>query len=160
MKITHEFDAFYHQNSKILILGSIPSSKSREEGFYYAHPKNRFWKVISKIFNEKEPKTIPEKKKLLFNHQIALFDVLESCDIKGSSDSSIKNPVPNDIRTILQNSKIEKIYTTGKTAYRLYNQYILKQTKIEAIYLPSTSPANCRVSFEQLVEEYYKRILK
>lgn len=159
VKIFHEFEAFYSKESEILILGSIPSSKSREEGFYYAHSQNRFWKVLAKVFNEEEPKTIDEKKRFLINNKIALWDVLASCEIKGSSDSSIKNPVFNDINKIINNSNIEKIFTTGKTAYNLYNKYLFSSTKKEAIYLPSTSPANCKMSLEDLVEEY-KIIIK
>lgn len=154
MKVFHEFEAFYNKESKILILGSIPSPKSREEGFYYAHPQNKFWKVLSQVFSEKEPKTIDEKKKILTRHKIALWDVLASCEIDGASDSSIKNPIPNDINKIIRNSNIEKIFTTGKTAYNLYNKYLFSSTKKEAIYLPSTSPANCKMKLEDLVEEY------
>lgn len=158
MIVSHEFDAFYNSNSSILILGSIPSSKSREEGFYYAHPQNRFWKVLSHIYNQKEPKNIQEKKKFLTKYKIALFDVLASCEIKGSSDSSIKNPKPNDINYILENSNITKIYTTGKKAYQLYNKYIFPKTLIEAISLPSTSCANCAMSLEKLIKEYERII--
>ena len=110
-------------NKKILILGSIPSIKSREFGFYYAHPQNRFWKVISNIYNENQPTNIEEKKELLKKHNIALWDVIKSCDMIGSSDSSINNEVPNDINSLLKKTKIKKIYTTGKTAYKLYNKF-------------------------------------
>lgn len=157
MKVTG-FEAFYNSSSKILILGSIPSSKSRELGFYYSHPQNRFWKVLSHIYNEETPITIIEKKDFLNRHNIALFDVVKSCEIKGSSDSSIKNPIPNNINKIIKNSNIKKIYTTGKTAYKLYNKYILKKINKEAIYLPSTSSANCAISFDELIKEYSKII--
>lgn len=156
MRVTHEFGPFYDDNSKILILGSIPSPKSRELGFYYMHPQNRFWRVLASIFNEELPVTIIDKKEFLKRHNIALWDVLESCEIDGASDSSIKETIPNDIELILKNSKIEKIYTTGKTAYKLYNKYILNKTGMEAIYLSSTSPANAKMGFDELVLEYKK----
>jgi len=159
MRVTHEFGPFYDENSKILILGSIPSPKSRELGFYYMHPQNRFWKVLGSVFDEDIPISIENKKQFLKKHNIALWDVLESCDIDGASDSSIKNPIPNDIEKILNNSKVEKIYTTGKTAHKLYNKYIFNNIGKEAICLSSTSPANARMSLEDLVDEY-KNVLK
>ncbi len=159
MKVTHEFGPFYNKNSEILILGSIPSQKSREQGFYYGHPKNRFWQVLSTIYNESLPIDIKDKKALLTKHKIALWDVLESCDIENSKDSSIKNPKINDINIIINNSNIKTIYTTGKTAYDLYNKYCLKTINEEAIYLPSTSPANCKIKLNDLVKEYKLKIL-
>ena len=157
MKITHELKPIYDDYSKVLILGTMPSVKSREEGFYYAHPKNRFWTTLAKIYKEKQPKSIPEKIVFLKKHHIALYDVLASCDISSSSDSSIKNPVPNDFTEILNNSKINTIFTTGKKAYNLYQKYCFPKTKIEAIYLPSTSPANCPKNIEEkLLKEYLK----
>lgn len=156
MKVTHEFGPFYDENSKILILGSIPSPKSRELGFYYMHPQNRFWNVLSYIFNEEIPVTIKNKKDFLKRHNIALWDVLESCEIEGASDSSIKNPVPNDINKIIKNSKVKRVYTTGLTAYKFYNKYIFKSVGIEAICLPSTSSANAKMNFDKLTHEYKK----
>lgn len=148
--IIHPIEPLYDNHSKILILGSFPSVKSRETEFFYGHPQNRFWKVISTLCQEEVPKSIDEKKSLLLKHGIALWDVIHSCDIVGSSDSSIKNVVPNDISPILAESKVHKIYTNGKTAFRLYNQYIRPQTGIEAVCLPSTSPANAAWNLEQL----------
>lgn len=156
MKVTHEFGPFYDENSKILILGSIPSPKSRELGFYYMHAQNRFWNVLSYIFNEEIPVTIKNKKDFLKKHNIALWDVLESCEIEGASDSSIKNPVPNDINKIIKNSKVKRVYTTGLTAYKFYNKYIFKSVGIEAICLPSTSSANAKMSFDKITHEYKK----
>lgn len=156
MKVTHEFGPFYDENSKILILGSIPSPKSRELGFYYMHPQNRFWSVLSNIFGEDIPVTIMSKKEFLKRHNIALWDVLESCEIEGASDSSIKAPIPNDINKIIKNSKVKRVYTTGLTAYKFYNKYIFKSVGIEAICLPSTSSANAKMSFDKLVHEYKK----
>lgn len=160
MKIKHELEPFYDKNSEILILGSMPSVKSRELGFYYAHPKNKFWKILSDMYNEKELKTIEEKKNFLIKHQIALFDVIKTCDIKGSSDSSIKNIKVNDINKIIKNSNIKKIFTTGRKATDLYKKYCYPKTKIESIYLPSTSPANCGYcSYEELLQIYKDKIM-
>lgn len=153
-RVIHQFPPICDNNSKILILGSIPSIKSREIGFYYGHPQNRFWKVLSRVLEEDIPTTIEQKKKLLHHHQIALWDVLASCEIKGSQDATIQNPVVNDIELILQNTKVNRIYTNGSKAYQLYQKYCYPITKIEAILLPSTSPANAVQSLEQLVEAY------
>lgn len=152
--VNHSFDAYFDNCSKVLILGSIPSVKSRELGFYYMHPKNRFWIVISKVFNEDYPKTIDDKKTFLKRNRIALWDVIKSCEIEGSSDSSISNVVPNDINSLLNKSEIKTIYVTGKKALELYNKYIFSKTGIEAIYLPSTSPANAKLKEQDLINKY------
>ena len=152
--IYHTIKPEYNNDSEILILGSLPSIKSREDNFYYAHPQNKFWKVISGIYNENEPITITDKKLFLKKHKIALFDVIASCSISGSSDSSIKNVKVNDIKSIVDKTKINKIYTTGKKAYNLYNKYLKDKVKIEAIYLPSTSPANATIKYNDLLEAY------
>lgn len=159
MLVTHKFPAEYDENSKILILGSIPSVKSREKSFYYMHPQNRFWRVLAAVFNEQVPKTIEDKKKFLKSKKIALWDVLSSCEIQGSSDSTIKNPVPNDIKSLIKKTEIKTIFVTGKKAENLYNKYCLKSTNINPIYLPSASPANQTIKYEKLLEEY-KKILK
>ena len=125
MSIVHPITPLYNENSEVLILGSFPSVKSRESGFFYGHPQNRFWKVIASVCGQEIPKNIQEKKELLLSHNIAVWDVIQSCDITGSSDSSIKNVVANDISKIVSESKIEKIYTNGKKAYQLYEKYIL-----------------------------------
>lgn len=153
-KVIHEFPPIYDKNSKILILGSIPSIKSREVGFYYGHPQNRFWKVLSSVLKEDIPITVEQKIEFLHSHQIALWDVLASCEIKGSQDATIQNPIVNDIESLLQKTKINRIYTTGNKAYQLYQKYCYPITKIEAILLPSTSSANAAQSLEQLVEAY------
>lgn len=160
MKVMHNLDPVYDENSKVLILGSIPSVKSREEGFYYAHPQNRFWKTLEKVYEEEIGNTIEERKTFVLKHNIALFDVIKSCDINSSSDSSIKNIVPNNISKILKETKIEAIFTTGKKAYDLYNKYIFPKTKVSAIYLPSTSPANCPKGIEEKLYDAYKEIRK
>lgn len=150
--IEHPIKPVYNQHSKVLILGSFPSVKSREEGFFYGHPQNRFWKVLSAIYQVKIPETIEEKKTFLLEHQIAVWDVIQSCDIVGSSDSSIKNVIPNDLNRILQQATIEKIFVNGKKAQQLYEKYIQPVIGREAIYLPSTSPANAVWKLDKLVE--------
>jgi len=160
-KIYHELEPYYNNDSEILILGSIPSVKSREQGFYYAHSQNKFWKIISEIYDEIEPKTIENKKEFLKKYKIALWDVIKSCDIQGSSDSSIKNIEVNNINLILKNSNIKKIFTTGKKATALYKKYCYKNTRKESIYLPSTSPANCGYcTYEELLNIYKENIIE
>lgn len=150
--VSHDFEPVFDENSKVLILGTFPSVKSRENRFYYGHPQNRFWKVIAGLTESEVPQTIEEKKKLLLEHGIAIWDVIESCDIIGSSDSSIKNVVPADIERVVANSKIQNIYANGGTAKKLYKKYSQKKTGREIIGLPSTSPANAAYSLERLLE--------
>ena len=152
--VTHEFPALFDKNSEVLMLGSIPSPKSREQGFYYGHPQNRFWKVLAEVLNEPLPATIDEKRTMLLKHHIALWDVLDSCTIIGASDTSIEDVVPNDIASLLAKTKIKRIFCTGATAHKLYEKYCEKAAGIKATKLPSTSPANCAVKFEKLVEAY------
>lgn len=149
-KVKHELKPIYNEESKILILGTMPSVKSREVGFYYAHPKNRFWWVLEEIFQEK----IEDKTLFLLDKSIALWDVLATCNITGSSDASIKNAKPNNIQKILKESKIEVIFTTGKTAYKYYLKFFKDKINLAVFCLPSTSPANCKVKNEELLEEY------
>ncbi len=158
MKVKHELPPIYNEHSEVLILGSLPSVKSREEKFYYAHPKNRFWKTLSAIFEEEIGNTIEEKKEFLYRNHIALFDVIKSCEIENSSDTSIKNVVPNNLKTIIKQSQIKFIFTTGRKAYDLYQKYCFPKTKIEAIYLPSTSPANCPKNIETTLVDSYQQI--
>lgn len=152
--IMYPFSPLYNKDSKILILGSFPSVKSREQMFYYGHPQNRFWKVISSVFECKEPESVEEKKQLLFENGIALWDVIASCDITGSSDSSIKNVKVNDLSTILKEADIRQIFVNGRTAEKYFKKYIKSQTNQDAICLPSTSPANAAWSVERLVEKW------
>lgn len=152
--IKHPFPPLYNENSKVLILGSFPSVKSREQKFFYGHPQNRFWKVISAITGKKEPVTIDEKKSLLLSSGIALWDVIASCEIEGSSDSSIKNAVANDLTEILKNADIRQIFVNGKTAEKYYNKYIRDTIGREAVCLPSTSPANAAWSVDKLIAEW------
>lgn len=158
-RVVHNLLPFYNKDSKILILGSIPSVKSREAGFYYAHPQNRFFKILSDIYEEIEPVSIEDKKLFLAKHKIALWDVIKSCTITGSSDSSIKDVVVNDIKTLIKNTNIKRIYTTGKKAYNLYNKYLLNDVGIKAIYLPSSSPANQTKKYSEIVNEYKKSVI-
>ncbi len=158
-RIAHPFPPIYNKESEILILGSFPSVKSREGEFYYHHPQNRFWKVISTLYEEKLPLTIEEKKEMLLRNHIALWDVIKSCEITGSSDSSIRNVTPNDVAAIIEEAKIDRIFANGGTAYRLYKKYILPQTERDILKLPSTSPANAAFSLDRLIEEWRYIIL-
>jgi hypoxanthine-DNA glycosylase len=155
-QVIHEFPPVYDEASKVLILGSFPSVKSREMSFYYGHPQNRFWKVIAALYQEEEPKRedIEGKKRLLYSHHIALWDVIASCTIIGSSDSSIKNVVPNDIASLLQQTNISHIYANGAKAYELYKKYVYPVTGVEIQKLPSTSPANAAYRLERLCEQW------
>lgn len=152
--INHPIKPVFDENSKILILGSFPSVKSREQLFFYGHPQNRFWRVTSSVFERDVPETIEEKKRFLLSCRIAVWDVIASCDITGSSDSSIKNAVANDIGMILKRADIEKIFVNGETAYKYYNKYLKDKLGIEAICLPSTSPANAAWSQQKLIEAW------
>lgn len=148
--LEHNLGPVYDENSKILILGSFPSVKSREANFYYGNPQNRFWKVVAFLTKEEIPNSIIEKKKLVLKYNIAIWDVISSCKIIGSSDSSIKDVIPVDITRITKNSNIKAIYTNGGLSNKLYKKYLQKETGIEAILLPSTSPANASYSLEKL----------
>ena len=150
----HTISPVYNEHSRILILGSFPSVKSREAGFFYGHPQNRFWKVLANVFQAEVPGTIEEKKAFLLEHRIAVWDVIGQCEITGSSDSLIRNVVPNPISKILETTKIEQIFVNGKKAEQLYQRYIYPQTKRNAICLPSTSPANASWNLEKLTEAW------
>lgn len=148
----HSFKPIYNEKSKILILGSFPSVKSRANNFYYGHPQNRFWAVMATLLKCSIPQTIEAKTNLLLNNRIALYDTIFSCDIYGSADSSIINAEPTDILSIVNNSTIKSIYTNGKLAGKLYDKYQYEKTGIKAINLPSTSAANARYSLDRLVD--------
>ena len=150
----HTIPPIYDSESKVLILGSFPSVKSREIQFFYGHPQNRFWKVMSAVLKCEIPNTIDEKRNMLLHNRIALWDVIHSCDIDGSDDSSIRNVVPNDLSFIIESTKIEKIYTNGNTAHNLYKKYCEQNTGISAKCLPSTSPANAGFSLERLIASW------
>lgn len=153
-RVTHGFEPVYDEHSRILILGSFPSVKSRENSFYYGHPQNRFWKLMARLLEEPLPETIEEKKRLLLSHGIAIWDVVAACDIKGSSDSSIRNVIPADINRILRAADIEKIIANGDTAYKLYHKYCEPHTGREALKCPSTSPANAIFTLDRLADAW------
>lgn len=150
-EVVHDFLPVYNENSRILILGTMPSAASREHGFYYMHPQNRFWKVLERLFNSAATETIPQKKQLLLENNIALWDVLKSCQIQGSSDSSIQNTKMNDFSKIFCSAKIEHVYTNGKKAFELYSKSRFNEMHT-AVYLPSTSPANASYSLNRLCQ--------
>ena len=149
--LIHPIPPLYDHTSKILILGSFPSVKSRETQFFYGHPQNRFWRVISAILQEKCPETVEQKRRLLLRHHIAVWDVIKSCDIEGSSDGSIKNAVPNDFSVIFCHADIRQIFVNGRIAYQYFCKY---NPKSSAVCLPSTSPANAAFSLEELIERW------
>ena len=152
--IVHPIEPVFDERSRVLILGSFPSVRSRAEMFFYGHPQNRFWKVISSIFGEPIPETVGQKRQLLIENRIALWDVIASCEITGSADSSIKNVVPNDLSRILNTAGIERIYVNGKTAQRYYDRYLKNAVQMNAVCLPSTSPANAAWSLDRLVDAW------
>ena len=152
--MNHPFEPIYDANSNVLILGTFPSVKSREHHFYYGHPQNRFWKVISTLIHTKLPQSIEAKKAMLLAHGIAIWDVIQSCDIVGSSDSSITNVIPMDFSRILAQSQVKRIFANGATAAKLYQKYCEQSTGIPIIKLPSTSPTNAAFSLEKLLNEW------
>ena len=151
----HTIAPVYDAESRILILGSFPSVKSREAAFFYGHPQNRFWQVLAALTGAPVPQTIPEKQALLLGHGIALWDTIASCEITGSSDSSIRNVTPNDLTPILQTAKIHKIYCNGTASWQLYQKYLLPRTKLPAEKLPSSSPANAPWTLPRLVDAWH-----
>lgn len=153
--IVHPLEPVYDENSRVLVLGTMPSPKSREYGFYYSHPQNRFWRVVSELYHAPLPQTNEEKTQLLLQNHIALWDVLKSCRIEGADDASIRDPVANDIAGLLAQTNIRAVFTTGTKAAALYRRLCRKQTAINAVALPSTSPANCRhYTYERLLDAY------
>ena len=157
--IEHSIDPIFDARSRLLMLGTMPSPKSREQGFFYGHPQNRFWKVIAAVFSAPVPKSIPEKRAFLLEHRIALWDVLASCEIAGASDASIRNPKPNDLRSILDRAPIERIFCTGAKAAQLYRRLCEPTTGIPCLQLPSTSPANAAMRLDDLIEVYRSALL-
>ncbi|MDO4604562.1 MAG: DNA-deoxyinosine glycosylase [Helcococcus sp.] len=153
-RIIHPLPPYYNPDSEILILGSFPSVKTREMGFPYGHKQNRFWKILAKIFNEEEPESVDARKEFLKMHKIALCDTIYQCDIIGSSDRSIRNVIPTDLKMVLENSSITRIFTNGGTSDKYYKIYHEPTLCIKATKLPSSSPANARFSLEDLVEEW------
>lgn len=152
--ILHPIEPVFDGRSRILILGSFPSVRSRQELFFYGHPQNRFWKVLAAVFHAPEPCTTGEKRLFLLKNRIALWDVIASCEIEGSADSSIKNAQVNDLKLILQQANIQKIFVNGGTAKKYYDRYMQGAYQREALCLPSTSPANAAWSLERLIEAW------
>lgn len=154
MKIEHTFEPVFDRRSRILILGTFPSVKSRENNFYYGHPQNRFWRVMAAVLSCPLPVTVQEKKEMLLEHKIALWDVVQSCEIEGSSDASIRDVVPNRLETVTQSASIERIYANGNTAGKLYAKYCRDSINTDITILPSTSPANAAFGLERLIEAW------
>lgn len=152
--VFHTFEPVFNSESRVLILGTLPSVKSRENNFYYGHKQNRFWKVIAALCNSDVPETIEQKTKLLLDNHIAVWDVIDNCDIEGSSDSSIRNVVPTELDIVLNQANIKKIYANGAKAYELYNRYQRDQTGMDITRLPSTSPANAAIRLDTLIEQW------
>ncbi len=150
--ILHNIPPVYDENSKILILGSFPSVKSRQTGFFYGHPQNRFWRLLADIYEEDIPIDIEEKKALLLRHNVAVWDVAGACEIEGSSDSSMRNVIPNNIGKILKTADIRTIFVNGKTAEKYYRKYLEEETGRKAVCLPSSSPANAAWTYEKLLD--------
>ncbi|MCH5187844.1 MAG: DNA-deoxyinosine glycosylase [Oscillospiraceae bacterium] len=152
--IVHPIPPLYDENSRILILGSFPSVKSREQSFFYGHPQNRFWRVIAAVLGEAGPATIDEKRAMILGHNLAIWDVIASCEIEGSADSTIRGVTPNDLSPILNAAAIERIYVNGRTAEKYYKKYTEPALGRPAVCLPSTSPANAAWNLERLVEAW------
>ncbi len=152
--LQHPFGPLFNESSRVLILGSFPSVKSREQNFFYGHPQNRFWKTVAAIFGEPVPQNIEEKKQLILTNRLALWDSIASCEITGSSDASIRNARANDIGIILENCNISRIYCNGRKSHELYCKYIQPETGRAAICLPSTSPANAQWTLDKLIEAW------
>lgn len=152
--IIHPFQPIFQPNSKILILGSFPSVKTREYGFFYGHSQNRFWPLLERIFEETIGKDIEERKKFLFKHHIAIYDVIYQCDIIGTSDASIQNVIPSDLSLIFNSSDIKNVFCNGKTSYRYYQKYQEKKIGVKGMLLPSTSSANARISMDDLYNQW------
>lgn len=153
-RIDHPFPPLFDSESRTLILGSFPSVKSREAMFFYGHPQNRFWKLMALLYGGDVPVTVEEKSALILRNRLALWDSIHSCTITGSSDSSVKDVVPNDLSVIFENSRVSRVFCNGALSHKMYMKYIFPQTGIEAAKLPSTSPANAAYSLERLADEW------
>lgn len=152
--LTHPIPPFYRPDSRILVLGSFPSVKSREVGFFYGHPQNRYWKLMARVCGCEVPGTIPEKKVFLEKNHIAMWDTIASCTIVGSSDSSIRDVVPNDLHVILDHAQVRAIFCNGATSYNLFMKYIYPELQIRPMKMPSTSPANAAWNLDRLYEKW------
>ena len=153
-RIQHPFGPLFGENSRVLILGSFPSVKSREQQFFYGHPQNRFWRVIAALYHQEPPVTVAQKKTLILDYGLALWDSIASCEIAGSSDASIRRVEANDLSVVLDHCPIQRIYCNGKTSFQQYQKLILPKTGREAVCLPSTSPANAQWTLEKLIDAW------
>lgn len=158
VELSHPFPPLYDASSRILILGSFPSVKSREQRFFYGHPQNRFWRVVAAVLHCPVPQEIPEKKELLLRHGVALWDSIARCEITGSSDASIERVVPNDLSPIFDGAAIRQVFCNGKKSWEIYRRYHESLTGRPAICLPSTSPANAAWSFERLQQAWEEQL--
>ena len=154
MKVEHGFGPVYDAGSRVLILGSFPSAKSREMGYFYGNPNNRFWQVMAALYGEETPATVAERCAFLLRNRVAAWDVIASCTIEGAADASVRGAVPNDLAPLLNGSKIAKIFCNGRLAYDLYCRYIEQKTGVSAVRLPSTSPANAAWTLPRLIEAW------
>ena len=154
--MVHPFGPVYNEDSRILILGSLPSPVSREVGFYYGHPRNRFWQMLAEVYGESLQESVEAKTAFVLNHGLSLWDAIEECDIIGASDSSVRNAMPTDIPRILEQTRVERILCNGALAKKIYDKYQLERTGMPALQMPSTSPANATWSLELLVKEWGK----
>jgi hypoxanthine-DNA glycosylase len=152
--VIHQIPPTYDSESRVLVLGSVPSPKSREVGFNYGHPQNRFWRVLAALAGEELPLTTDERRAFCLRHRIALWDVVAECDIVGASDASIRDPKPNPLTQITHYAPIEAIFCTGAKAHALYRRLCEKEVGMRAVRLPSTSPANAACSMERLLAAY------
>ncbi len=152
--LVHPFGPVYDENARVLLLGSFPSPLSRQEGFFYGNPRNRFWPVLAAVFDEPLPQSIEEKRALCRAHGVALWDVLASCEIKGAADASIASPKPNDLAALIRKTRITAVFSTGQAAAKLYRRFCERETGLPVTALPSTSPANAAWSLEMLIEAY------
>lgn len=161
-RVNHPFAPVYDEHSRVLVLGSMPSPASRADGFYYAHPQNRFWPVMAALWDEPVPNTTDDRRAFCLCHGVALWDVLASCTISGASDASISNPVSNDVATLLAHTTISSIFCTGRVAAKLYHRLIEPECGIACVCLPSTSAANARIGLPALIEAYWpiRRVLE
>lgn len=157
--ITHPFPPLYDGHSRILILGSFPSVKSREQRFFYGHPQNRFWKVMAGVLGSNVPQSIPEKRTMLLKHGVALWDSIARCEIEGSSDASITGVVPNDLGPIFAAADIRQVFCNGRKSWEMYKKYIEPTVERSAVCLPSTSPANAAWSVERLTLAWSEQLL-
>ena len=159
MPVVHPLPPVWNEHSRVLVLGSFPSVRSREEGFYYAHAQNRFWPMLARVFEQELPRSTEDRRLFALTNRVALWDVIHTCEITGSSDASIRCAIPNDLSTILTGARIERILCNGKRSFELYNRYLYPVTGIAAVLLPSTSPANAAWSLDKLTQAWKAALL-